>query len=600
MQPRPFFYKEIKLFKYIFLVGLPFCVLLGFFAGCGDSIDRRVLESEDRVNIRGSLKLDQLNINSDLLFGFNAKIKGKVLSDLSVFRVTLGDRNFFLNKDGTFYIKDFKSHNSYRLRVYLDRNPNLVFEKLIEDEKSINGELEVEVNLRSTAVAALLDAARNSNRKIEESDLNFNQIQTVVDAMMEQIERQPQNFSQLGIELKSIPDVSKKITDIIIQFTSEGGDTPKTDFTKPVISNLLYEVFTNSVLVTWQTDEPATSQVRYGTGSSTFPIITPVDPELVTNHSVVLTRLEQDVFYYFTVSSEDRDGNESFSEPLNFIISSGASRLYKGLVFNRQFYDFGNNTILIIGDSRNPKFTVLDTSPKTVRVEIGDNVDWRIQRNDRIEFLTTYIVESRAAEGWNGSFDLAVNEIFAFVDPDEKRGVARITAIFDELVAFEYIYPLETEKAELASGTVTFTRVTDQIASESFDVSTDSFKDSRDGNLNVSALVAPKKKPFFNLNSEPQLKWYMHPKELIPIQVRQTNLPTPIVVDSSKLQTGDVLLLENHIYHFQDDEGRFGAFRVIEQSAFDGASGTGILKLDWLYQKQFLEGSKFGSQFLEE
>lgn len=86
--------------------------------------------------------------------------------------------------------------------------------------------------------------------------------------------------------------------------------TPTTpDTTAPVITEVAASAIThNSAIVTWKTNEPANSQVEYGTtaalGSSTT-----LDAAFVTPHSQVVTGLSADTTYHFRVLSRDAAGN---------------------------------------------------------------------------------------------------------------------------------------------------------------------------------------------------------------------------------------------------------------------------------------------------
>jgi serine protease len=104
-----------------------------------------------------------------------------------------------------------------------------------------------------------------------------------------------------------------------------GGSTP--DTTPPVISNIQVSGITsNSAVITWTTDEAATSVVYYGTttsyGSSTSA------SGYTTNHSVTLTGLTTGTTYHFKVESADASGNTSQSSDSTFTTSSSASEMY--------------------------------------------------------------------------------------------------------------------------------------------------------------------------------------------------------------------------------------------------------------------------------
>jgi hypothetical protein len=70
-----------------------------------------------------------------------------------------------------------------------------------------------------------------------------------------------------------------------------------------------------SVTITWTTDVPATSAVRYGVNGATDQVAS--DPALVTTHSVKLTNLARKSTYTFVVESA-ASGLTSTSGPGTF------------------------------------------------------------------------------------------------------------------------------------------------------------------------------------------------------------------------------------------------------------------------------------------
>jgi len=85
----------------------------------------------------------------------------------------------------------------------------------------------------------------------------------------------------------------------------------------------------DSCLVTWETDEPCTSQVLYGTSSSYYQFRTAVDTALVTSHAVQLTGLMPGTTYYFQVVSTDVTGLGLATPPPTtgtFVTTAGTGR----------------------------------------------------------------------------------------------------------------------------------------------------------------------------------------------------------------------------------------------------------------------------------
>jgi peroxiredoxin len=96
-----------------------------------------------------------------------------------------------------------------------------------------------------------------------------------------------------------------------------------TDTTPPVISEVkVSDITQTGAAVTWQTDEPATSQVMIcdPAGSCTW---TAPNKALVTNHSVTLTDLKPNTTYKITTASMDARENQQTYEG-NFTTLSGA------------------------------------------------------------------------------------------------------------------------------------------------------------------------------------------------------------------------------------------------------------------------------------
>ena len=86
--------------------------------------------------------------------------------------------------------------------------------------------------------------------------------------------------------------------------------TATVDCAGPVISNVLLSVNEGSMTVTFDTDEPGTTIVRYGT--STPPMTSVSSTSLVTSHSVLIEGLEACTTYFVKVASDDVLGNHTF------------------------------------------------------------------------------------------------------------------------------------------------------------------------------------------------------------------------------------------------------------------------------------------------
>jgi hypothetical protein len=115
-------------------------------------------------------------------------------------------------------------------------------------------------------------------------------------------------------------------------FTSSTGGTGSTvDTTKPVISNVKATASLTTAVITWTTNELASTQVEYGKTQQSalpFPTQPDTDPSTgasagVVTHSVTLTGLEpsttaNNITYYYRVKSKDKAGNEAVSDWKSF------------------------------------------------------------------------------------------------------------------------------------------------------------------------------------------------------------------------------------------------------------------------------------------
>lgn len=85
------------------------------------------------------------------------------------------------------------------------------------------------------------------------------------------------------------------------------------DKTPPTILGVnVSNVTESSAIITWTTNEPATSQVKFEKNEK-IGSTTPVDKNLTTNHSIRLAKLDSGATYSCSVISRDAAGNEAVS-----------------------------------------------------------------------------------------------------------------------------------------------------------------------------------------------------------------------------------------------------------------------------------------------
>jgi hypothetical protein len=97
----------------------------------------------------------------------------------------------------------------------------------------------------------------------------------------------------------------------------------------PPAPTLISAVAASSIIVsgatiTWTTNKPSDSQVEYGPTIS-YGSTTPLDPSLVTAHTVTLSGLAASTLYHYRVKSKDAAANLAVSPDFTFITASSAS-----------------------------------------------------------------------------------------------------------------------------------------------------------------------------------------------------------------------------------------------------------------------------------
>jgi hypothetical protein len=102
------------------------------------------------------------------------------------------------------------------------------------------------------------------------------------------------------------------ITNAVIASAGHPNDT-----TPPVISSVAASVTASSATISWNTNEPADSQVEYGT-TTAYGSSTTLDSTLVTSHSQTLQSLSPSTTYHYRVRSKDASGNLALSADFTF------------------------------------------------------------------------------------------------------------------------------------------------------------------------------------------------------------------------------------------------------------------------------------------
>jgi len=116
-----------------------------------------------------------------------------------------------------------------------------------------------------------------------------------------------------------------KITDLVV----EGSNIPAVSTTG--------QEQTAQLVISWNTDEPSTSQVEFGEGSGTqYTQLTQLDSNLTTNHLVIISNLSPSKVYHLRAISTDSAQNKSTSVDTVTITPKEADNALELVILNLQ------------------------------------------------------------------------------------------------------------------------------------------------------------------------------------------------------------------------------------------------------------------------
>jgi len=116
-----------------------------------------------------------------------------------------------------------------------------------------------------------------------------------------------------------------KITDLVV----EGSNIPAVSTTG--------QEQTAQLVISWNTDEPSTSQVEFGEGSGTqYTQLTQLDSNLTTNHLVIISNLSPSKVYHLRAISTDAAQNKSTSVDTVTITPKEADNALELVIINLQ------------------------------------------------------------------------------------------------------------------------------------------------------------------------------------------------------------------------------------------------------------------------
>jgi hypothetical protein len=130
--------------------------------------------------------------------------------------------------------------------------------------------------------------------------------------MSKNVRNEPPELAEIRRELNQVawPSDVDKLINLVNLYKDHAVEAARMRTMPPIISEVKFSELTNSsVKITWMTNEPSDSVVKYGVTTATGSMVS--DPAMVTSHSLTLTGLEAGTTYYYLVASTDSVGNRS-------------------------------------------------------------------------------------------------------------------------------------------------------------------------------------------------------------------------------------------------------------------------------------------------
>ena len=204
-------------------------------------------------------------------------------------------------------------------------------------------------------------------------------------------------------------------------FTTEASEAVDgaEDITGPVIS-AVDEILTSTsaVVIQWNTDEDATSQVEYGTSLS-YGTTTSNDTTLTKQHAVGISGLTPNTIYYYRITSSDAASNQTISDNSGsghtFTTSAEAVQQSSGGGSSRDTSAPSISQILVINISASSA-TVTWTTDEVSNgiVNYGTSTDYNEQEGTSTSYTLSHTVKlTGLISGTDYFFQIESQDIFA-------------------------------------------------------------------------------------------------------------------------------------------------------------------------------------------
>ena len=179
------------------------------------------------------------------------------------------------------------------------------------------------------------------------------------------------------------------------------------------------EVTFSRATITWKTDRPSTSRVRWGT-TPAYENASPESPALVTEHKVVLSGLRPATTYHYRITSRDAAGKEAsqaVDAPFTTTVDTSAPFEFAVTVTGPRNGTRGRTLYVAVGSK------LIAGTPRNIDLSVDEGAS---SPGVSFSFLQGYGAGQKTATVWNtdGSATLAVDLKRAPVGPGRVRVVA--------------------------------------------------------------------------------------------------------------------------------------------------------------------------------
>ncbi len=178
--------------------------------------------------------------------------------------------------------------------------------------------------------------------------------------------------------------------------------TFRVDLSTGTISNVNAAAGSVEATVVWRTSEAMDSQVEYGTTPS-YGSVTPPNPALVTDHSVVITNLLPETTYHYRVRSRDGCGREVVSGNYTFTTKADKTAPQTVITSGPPANGKACSTVVDFCWSGNDDATPIDQLVYSYKMDEGSWSDWTAevcrQFTNLSEGLHTFMVKAKDSVG---------------------------------------------------------------------------------------------------------------------------------------------------------------------------------------------------------